>query len=267
MKRKSRRNDKSKFIIPGCIGIILLIVILAVGIFVFGSCGIDYTETDTNTVYVLKDGKIVSTDIEKFNQQNYDSEKLKNYLDSVVDTYNNENGEDSLIQKSLTVEENTAMLVLEYADTKVYKDISGVELFVGTIQEAKDAGYTFEAEYAKMKDGKAVVASAEEFMNDEEYKVIVIKSNTKVVVQGKIGYVSVQNVENVGKDYVVIKDGVRLIEEKVDGTESGTESDGSDGSISEDEMANSGDIIFDFGDEPNEENSQYSEVLTYIIYK
>ena len=106
MKRKSRRNDKSKFIIPGCIGIILLIVILAVGIFVFGSCGIDYTETDTNTVYVLKDGKIVSTDIEKFNQQNYDSEKLKNYLDSVVDTYNNENGEDSLIQKSLQLELN-----------------------------------------------------------------------------------------------------------------------------------------------------------------
>lgn len=268
MKKETQQTNKNKFIISGCIGLILLIVIIVIGIFVFGSCGIDYTETDTNTVYVLKNGKIVSTDIEKFDQNTYDSEKLKSYLASVVDTYNKENGEDSLKKKTLTVEENVATLVLEYANTKVYKDLNGVELFAGTIQEAKDAGYTFEDTYAKMKDGKAVVATAEDFLNGEEYKVVIIKSNTKVVIPGEICFVSTKNVATVGEDYVLIKDGAYLIAEEVDeNTEFGTEAEGSDGSVTDDELANSGDIIFDFGDEPNEESSQYSEVLTYIIYK
>ncbi len=267
MKREKQQN-KSKFIITGCIGVILLIVILVIGIFVFGSCGIDYTETDTNTVFVLKNGKIVSTDVEKFDQNTYDSEKLKNYLDSVVDTYNKENGEDSLKQKSLTVEENIAMLVLEYADAKVYKEMNHVELFTGTIQEAKDAGYKFEATYAKVKEGKASKATAEDFMGDDKYKVVIIKSNTKVVVPGDICFVSTQNVATVGEDYVLIQSGAELLKEEVDeNTEFGTEAEGSDGSITEDEMASAGDIIFDFGDEPDKESSQYSEVLTYIIYK
>lgn len=269
MKKEMNKTNNSKLIISGCIGVILLIVIIVIGIFVFGSCGVDYTETDTNTVYVLKDGKIVSTDIEKFEQNKYDSEKLKSYVATIVDTYNKEHGEDSLVQKTLNVEENVATLVLEYLDTKVYKDINGVELFTGTIQEAKAAGYNFEDTYAKMVDGKAVSASAEEFIGSEEYKVVVIKSNTKVVVPGEICYVSTQNVDTVGEDYVLIKDGAILIAEETDvNTEFGTEAEGSDGSITDEEMANSdGDIIFDFGDEPSEESSQYSEVLTYIIYK
>lgn len=266
--QETNQKNKNKLIITGCIGVILLIVIIVIGIFVFGSCGIDYTETDTNTVFVLEDGRVVSTDVEKFDQKTYDSEKLKTYLASVVDTYNKENGEDSLKQKTLTVEENVAMLVLEYADTKVYKEVNNVELFAGTIQEAKDAGYKFEETFAKMKGDKAVAASAEEFMSGEEYKVVIIKSNTKVVVPGDICFVSTQNVAKVGEDYVLIKDGAELISEEIDvNTEFGTEAEGSDGSITDDEMANTGDIIFDFGDEPNEESSQYSEVLTYIIYK
>lgn len=268
MNKEVQQNNKNKFIISGCIGVILLIVIIVIGIFVFGSCGINYTETDTNTVYVLKNGKIVSTDIEKFDQNTYDSEKLKSYLASVVDTYNKENGEDSLKQKTLTIEENVATLVLEYADAKVYKDLNGVELFAGTIQEAKDAGYTFEDTFAKMKDGKATAATAEEFIGGEEYKVVIIKSNTKVVIPGEICFVSTQNVEKVGEDYVLIKDGVQLITEEVDdNTELGTEIEGTEGAVTDDELANSGDIIFDFGDEPETEDSQYSEVLTYIIYK
>ena len=269
MKNEAQPKNKNKLIITGCIGVILLFVIIVIGIFAFGSCGVDYTETDTNTVYVLKDGKIVSTDIEKFDQSTYDSEKLKTYLASIVNTYNQENGEKSLKQKVLTVEENVATLVLEYADTKVYTDINGVELFTGTIQEAKAAGYNFEETYAKMKDGKAIVAASEEFMGSEEYKVVIIKSNTKVVVPGEVCFVSTKNVATVGEDYIVIKDGAMLIAEEVnENTEFGTEAEGSDGSITDEEMANTdGDIIFDFGDEPNEESSQYSEVLTYIIYK
>jgi len=279
MRKESTQNkkptskgeqQKKKLIITGCLAVIVLILVIILAIFVFGSCGVDYTETDTNTVYILKNGKIVSTDIEAFDQKKYNGEKLDSYLKDIVDTYNKENEKDSLKKKSLTVEENVATLVLEYANGDVYEEVNGVEFFTGTIEEAKKAGYTFDDSYAKMKDGKAVTATADDFIKGEDYKVVIIKSNTKVVVPGEVCFVSTQNVAKVGEDYVLIKDGSQLLaeEEEEINTEFGTEAEGSDGSISEDELANTdGEIIFDFGEEPNKEESQYSEVLTYIIYK
>ena len=60
--KKRRRISKAerqrqKLIITGGMAIIVLILVIALGIFVFGSCGTDYTETDMNTVYVLKEGR------------------------------------------------------------------------------------------------------------------------------------------------------------------------------------------------------------------
>ncbi|MBQ2900231.1 MAG: hypothetical protein IJE49_00085 [Agathobacter sp.] len=263
-------QQKKKLIITGCLAIICLILVIILAVFVLGSCGVDYAETDTNTVYVLKDGKIVSTDIEAFDEKTYNVEKLKNYLASVVDAYNKGSEEPVLVQKELTVEEDVATLILEYANADVYEKVNGVELFTGTIAEAQKAGYTFDDSYAKMKDGKAITATADDFIKGEDYKVIIIKSNVKVVVPGEVCFVSTQNVAKVGDDYVLIKDGSQLLaeEEEEINTEFGTEAEGSDGSVSEDELeSGEGDIIFDFGDESNEEESQYSEVLTYIIYK
>jgi hypothetical protein len=269
---RSERQKRKLFVIGG-FAIIVLILLIAIGVFVFGSCGTDYAAVDTNTVFVLKDGSIISSDVEAFEENTYDKEKLESYVQNVIDTYNEANGEDSVKQQTYKVEENVATLVLEYADADVYEDINGVEFFTGSIEEAQKAGYTFEASYAKMKDGKAEPAEVDDFIRGIDYKVVIIKSNTKVVVPGKICFVSSQNVAKVGSDYVLIKDGSQSLAEELDAdteavTEFGTEAEGSDESISEDDLeSGEGDIIFDFGDEPEQEDSQYSEVLTYIIYK
>lgn len=266
-KRISKaERQRQKLILMGGGAIIVLIVIVILGIFIFGSCGTDYAEADTNTVFVLKDGKIVSTDVESFDQKKYNETEFESYVTGIVDTYNKKNGEDSLVKKEFIVEEGVATLVLEYSNGDVYEDINGVEFFTGTIKEAQKAGYTFDVNFAQMKDGKAVAADAKDFVKGEDYKVVIIKSNTKVVVPGEICFVSTQNVSKVGEDFVLIKDGSALLTEEVfDNTEETTEIEGA---VGEDEVeGGDGEIIFDFGDEPDEESSQYSEVLTYIIYK
>lgn len=265
-------RQKQKLILMGGMGLIVLILIIILGVFVFGSCGTDYTKTDMNTVYVLKDGKIISTDLENFDEKKYDQSELESYVAGIIDTYNKENGEDSVKQKEFSVEENAAALVLEYANADVYEDVNGVELFVGSIADAEKAGYvlTEEIEFAKMKDGKALAAVPADFADNAEYKVIVIKSNTKVVVPGEIGFVSTENTAKVGKDYVVIKAGSQLLTEGDSlGTESGTElATEIEGAVGEDEVeGGDGEIIFDFGDEPEAETTPNTEVLTYIIYK
>ncbi len=265
VSKAAKQRQKLMMIGGGAVLLIVLVILLAV--FVFGSCGSDYTKADTNTVYVLENGKIISTDVESFNEKTYKKSELQDYVKDVIDTYNKENENGSLKKKSLKVKDDVATLVLEYANTEVYEGVNGVELFVGSVKEAQKAGYNFETTFAKMSDGKAYTATAEDFAKDEAYKVVIIKSNTKVVVPGEVCFVSTENTAKVGDDYVVIKEGSELLTTELN-TEFGTEAEGSDESISEDDLeSGDGDIVFDFGEEEEKENSQYSEVLTYIIYK
>jgi hypothetical protein len=106
-----------------------------------------------------------------------------------------------------------------------------------------------------------------------------------VNVSGKICYVSQKNVSLVDKKTISIAVGNRLIEgaevteEETEEVEETTEAMPvevtDEGSIDEDEILTGEDedteIVFDFGEEEetyvSSENSSYSTVYTYIIYK
>jgi len=267
-KRASRAaRQKKKMIMIGGAGIALILVIVLVAVLI-SSCGTDYEKSETNTIYVLKNGKIVSTDVEAFDESAYDKDELKSYVKDTIATYNNEIGASSVKQKTFEVKDDKATLVLEYANADVYEQVNSIEMFTGSIQAAQEAGYLFDCDFAKLTDGKAVTATADEFVKDTDYQVVIVKSNTKVVVPGEICYVSTENIAKIEEDWVLIKDGSQLLaEEVVVDTEFGTEAEGSDGSISEEELVAEEGIIFDFGEEEESNDSQFSDVLTYIIYK
>ena len=48
-------------------------------------------EADTNTIYVEKNGKITSVDVEAFDQSYYDETELETFVDEAVNAYNEEN--------------------------------------------------------------------------------------------------------------------------------------------------------------------------------
>ena len=52
-----------------------------------GGCGQSY-EAEASTLFVLKDGKIISTDVEAFDENTYDKEGLTSYVEEVVEAYN-----------------------------------------------------------------------------------------------------------------------------------------------------------------------------------
>ena len=66
------------------LGQIVLVFLLSVGMFT--GCGTSY-KADESTVFVLKDGKIVSTDVENFDEKTYDKDGLKEYVKNEIDTY------------------------------------------------------------------------------------------------------------------------------------------------------------------------------------
>ena len=258
-----------------------LAMVLCVGI--LSGCGTNYN-AEESTVYVQKNGKIVSTDVEEFDTSVYDEAALKAYIDDAIDSYTSENGSGRVKLQSLNIEDNKATLIIEYASADDYTNFNGIQLFTGTIAEALASGYTFDGDFASISDGKAAACDASEFKNQDGFKVCIIRANTNLNVPGDIKYASVENVSLVDKKTAAIAAGNNLLGQAVASTESTTENatesveeetteSVDDGSISEDELLEVGEeeqeIDFGFGDDSsaNETTDTYTNVYTYVIYK
>lgn len=265
------------------VGALVLALILCVGC--LSGCGTNYS-TEESTVFVLKKGNIISTDVESFDTSVYSEASLKSYVEQAVTEYNASHGKDAVILKELTCLNGVATLILEYATAEDYAGFNGIDLYTGSVAEALAAGYGFNTNFAAIEKDSISECSASDFMNGEKYKVAIIKANTNLNVPGNICYVSADNVEIVDKKTVAIKTGYNLlgkvVEEVVTETQEPTEEAVTEteievsGSIGEDELIleeeTETEIVFEFEEkaqEPavTEDVSQFSSVYTYIIYK
>lgn len=262
-KAVRREQIQKRILTAGLAGVLVLAVII--GVFFLNGCN-SYA-SDVNTIYLLKDGTVVSNTIESFDESLYSKDALKTYIKESIDTYNSKN-EAAVKQKSLKVKDAAAVLLMEYASADVFEDFEGTEFFTGTIAEALEAGYTFEGNFVKVTEGKPVSCTAEDFLNGD-YQVVILKSNVTVSLEdADICYVSSENTESAKDGVVVIKNGASLFAStEVMETEAVTETTEAEEVITDDELllGEEETIVFDFGEEENE--SQYSNVYTYIIYK
>lgn len=257
-----------------------LVAVMCLGM--LAGCGTSYA-ADESTVFVLKDGKIVSTDVEDFDEGTYDTDGLKDYVDQTIDTYNEENGKGLVKCKDLSVKDSKAILTLEYASASDYQKFNDIELFAGSVAEALAAGYSFDADFASVSDGKIKACDSSAFLNDPDYKVVVIKGNTNVQVKGAIAFASIQNTTYVDSKTISIREGASLLnsaKSETANTQAGTEVVSADtesttevsGSVTDDDLLNmteeDTEPVFNFDrDETTDTGSEFSSVYTYIIYK
>lgn len=265
----------------------VLAIVLCLGMLTGCGSGVS---ADESTIFVKKDGTVVSVDVEKFDTDAYDEQGLKSYVEQTVSDYNGENGKNQVKLKSLSVKDGQAKLTLQYATAADYRKLNGIDFFAGTLAEALAAGYTFDADFASVKDGVPVACDAGEFINDSSYKVVIIKGNTNVQVKGKIAYVSTANTKMLDGSTVSIHEGNSLFgssdTQKAGNTEAAaTEIVGTEAvtdiqeaetetSVSEDDLLSSTEEekapVFRFDDDSHAKqkaDSEFSEVYTYIIYQ
>jgi hypothetical protein len=268
--------------------------ILAAGALSLGlltGCGDSYEATES-TVFVEKDGAVLSTDIEPFDSASYDENGLQSYVEDAISEYTGEHGADSVRLKELFFADGMATLTIEYATVKDYTDFNGIELFSGSIAEALAAGYSFDGEYYEFQDGKQSLCDASAFLDEDGYKVVVIKANTNVHVNGTVKYTSTTNValldsstvaisgEAVSTDDVIAEDTEAAGTETEDTVEAmSTETESADeGGIEDDEFVlddeEETEVVFVFDEQEHTKNpdtasagSSYTSVYTYIIYK
>ncbi|MEE1009805.1 MAG: hypothetical protein UH963_11765 [Agathobacter sp.] len=249
-------------------------LVLALCLGLMSGCGKNY-EAKQNTVFILDDGKIVSTSVEKFDKDTYSEDEFKDYVKDQIEDYTDKNGKNSVKMKSLKVEDGNATLTLEYDNALDYSSFDGEELFAGTMAEALANKYDFAEKFAKIDGDNVSECSKDDFINEDGLKVVVIKGNVNVKVDGTIVYASAVNTKLVDENTIAICDGENLLgQEEQEGTESvvteeSSQSEMADTSVSEDELLEldteaQQEVVFNFNDD-NE--TALKQTYTYIIYK
>lgn len=261
-----------------------LVLLLCAGI--LSGCGQTY-KTEYSTVFIRKDGTVISTDVEDFDVNTYDEDGLKRYVENAIAAYN-QSGDDLVHLENLTVADGKATLVLAYASAAHYAAFNGVELYTGLVSKALSDGYSFDAEFADVRNGSPVACRVSDFIGSSYQVAIIRGTNINVSVPGTIVYLSAQNTSFEDKSTVAIREGTHLLGRAADDTEPETESTGpedtEDSQEDEEDMPEidedilsveeNTEVIFDFGsDEPQPEKEHHSldgaedTGYTYIIYK
>ena len=136
-----------------------------------------------------KNGKITGVSIEAFDKSYYSEEELSDFVEKTIKEYQQENGDSSVKLESLKVEEGKATLYINYETPTDYAKFNGEELFVGTILDAMAAGYNLDTTYYEVSGTTLGTATSIDLI-DDDYKVVIVKEKIRVIVPGKIKFVS-----------------------------------------------------------------------------
>lgn len=127
----------------------VIILVLLTGL--FSGCG-QSADAKVSTVIFNKNGQVTGVTIEDFSQDNYKLSELEAMVEEAIGDYNASFGAESVVLKSLTVENNIAKMIIQYQTAKDYQEFNQKVLFIGTVKEAIEQGYDLNVTLTDAKD-------------------------------------------------------------------------------------------------------------------
>ncbi len=159
----------------------LLILSMA---FLLSGCGQEFEPTES-TIYITSKGVVKNAIIESFDKSYYDFDELYDAVEKEVKAYCLDQNEEAVTITSLTKENNSVALLMDYQTVEDYVKFNEVVLFSGIFSEAAAKGYLPEELYDV--EGNSVEVDLEEL---GDLKVVVSEESVCLQTSGKIKYVS-----------------------------------------------------------------------------
>lgn len=176
---------------------IILCIVLILSLCLLGGCQSkgEKLKTDkvtVNTISVFKNGSVQVGAVEDFDKNSFDEEDLKLFIDESIQNYNSEKQSGEVKLGSLSVQNNQAVLILEFdsIDTYIdftYADFENIEGVNIPVSEALNKDLKSE-EFIDAATGEKV--SKEEALDGEKNKALILNEEIEVIVEGKIKYYS-----------------------------------------------------------------------------
>ena len=187
-----------------------------------GRGGTSTFEPKSSGIFVTDAGPFSTATVETYDDQDYyNEEEWKTFLEENVASYNAEHGEGAVALQSCSLKDGTASMIFDYATgsdlaqfTALYEDtansVNSIDIIpvAQALEEAGTAGTIF----IKTADGKT--ASTDEIAKKTDYHVVAVDGGpVKIQTEGKIMYTSdgvklnssfIAEISE-GKNYIIFK--------------------------------------------------------------
>lgn len=166
--------------------IVLITVVLLVSLGACGSSGDDdYAES---TMVVAKRGRVSERLIENFDKDYYSLDELKGEFETSISQYNDNIGGEEIRLKKLELNGSLLTVDLEFTGPSDYENFTGESLFVGTVKDAYDNGYTMDVTLKGVDDGDKI--GKVQIMGLSDNNIIIMSEHVRVRTFDDIAYVS-----------------------------------------------------------------------------
>ena len=166
----------------GKTGVILVAFSMLVG------CGVsDASKPESSSIEIKKDGSVISTAIESFEQSYYDLNELKQMAEEEISAYNLSSGEESISLESLKEDDEVVTMKMSYKDSGDYAHFNSETLIYETVEEASGNGQTIPSDLVDT-DGENV--TSDDFAGLSSEHVLITSNKTIVTFPYKVKYVS-----------------------------------------------------------------------------
>ena len=158
-------------------------LVLASAILLMG-CGQKFEPTES-TIFVTSKGVVKSAIMESFDKSYYDFDELYKSVEKEVKVYCLDNIEETVTLTSLTEENDSVTLLMDYQTVEDYANFNEVLLFSGTFAQAVAEGYLPDP----LHDVEGITAELE-LEKQGDLKVLVTEESVCIQTSGRIKFVS-----------------------------------------------------------------------------
>ena len=145
----------------------------------------DYDET---TIRVEKRGKVSERIVESFGKDYYDINELKGEFTSSVSQYNDSIGSEEIKLKDIELKDSKVYVNIDFNGPSDYERFVGESLFVGTVSDAYDNGYSMDVTLKGVDSGEKV--GKVQIMGMSDRYIVIVSEHVRVRTFRDIDYVS-----------------------------------------------------------------------------
>ena len=145
----------------------------------------DYAET---TITVEKKGRVRERIVDTFDKDYYNIEELKSEFSDSVSQYNETIGGEEIRLKNIEMKDSRVYVDLEFTGPSDYENFVGEKLFVGTIADAYDNGYTMDVVLKGVDKGDKI--DKIKIMGMSDSSIVIMSEHARIRTFRDIAYVS-----------------------------------------------------------------------------
>ena len=173
------------------------VILIFAALLALGGCTSDEENFEETTLTVQKRGKVTENIVESFNKDYYNIEELKGEFATAISDYNDSIGSEEIQLKKIELKDQKVYVDLVFTGPSDYESFVGETLFVGTLSDAYDNGYSLDVTLKGVEKGDKI--GKIQLMGMMDKNIIILSEHVRINTFKDIAYVSA-NVDLIDSD-------------------------------------------------------------------